>query len=144
MAFLTSTKASTRVFSVRPSHQALPKTLETGFKRRMVSLGFPVFLAFPTALLLNDPLIWVTNNLVLLVNGKNHAFTSVDYSVSLLRMFWLIRLSTYVDIMMKKIATLLIYFIFVALFLPTGVGLASISCSSFWSCVFRASISSGA
>jgi len=90
MAFLTSTKASTRVFSVRPSHQALPKTLETGFKRRMVSLGFPVFFAFPTALLLNDPLIWVSGNAVLLGDRDNHLATSKKLSRPLIYTFELL------------------------------------------------------
>ena len=42
----------------------------------MVGYGLPVVLALPSALLLDDPLIGVSDNAVLLVDWNDHVSTS--------------------------------------------------------------------
>ena len=72
-------------------HHELPKTLESGLNGGMVGLRLPIFLAFPTAFLLNNPLIRVSGNTVLRVDRDNHLSTSTKLSRPLIYTIELLR-----------------------------------------------------
>ena len=76
VTFSTSTNASCQGSGIGSSDHELTKTLDGRWKGGVIGYGLPIVLVFPSALLLDDPLIGVSDNAVLLVDWNDHVSTS--------------------------------------------------------------------